>query len=346
LTRKTCEPIAHHFGARREGLQDFVGSAPWDDEAVMAELRRHVAEAWGDPRAVLAIDPSTFPKKGARSCGVQRQYCGRLGKVENCQAGVFLCYACERGHVGVDRQLWLPKEWVDDGARRKKARVPEQAAYRERWQVALAMLDRCRALPHAWVVADSELGRATAFRAALRARGERYLLDVLGDTAVRDLDEAVRQPARRHGSLKKAPWRSAKQWAEGQPASRWRRFTVRSGEKGPLVVEALTARVQTRQEHRAGPEERLVVTRTVEAEPRVHYRLSNAVSGASLAELVRAGSERHRAEQVFEEGKGEVGLGHYEVRSWVGWHHHMTLALLAAWFLALRRGAEAEKTPR
>jgi SRSO17 transposase len=277
---------------------------------------------------------------------VARQWCGRLGKVENCQAGLFLCYACRRGHAGVDRQLWLPKEWADDGTRRAKARVPRQAAYRERWQVALEMLDRCKGLPHAWVVADSELGRVSAFRAQLRRRGERYLLDVLDDTAVRDLEEAVGQPERRHGSLKKAPWRSVKAWAEGQPAGRWQRFRVRDGEKGPLVVEALTARVQTMQEKRAGPEERLVVTRTVEAEPRVHYRLSDAVAGADLAELLRAAAERHRAEQVFEEGKGEVGLGHCEVRSWVGWHHHMTLSLLALWFLALRRGAEAEKTPR
>jgi SRSO17 transposase len=338
--------IAHFFGERRENLQDFVGSAPWDDEAVTAELRRHVALEWGDELAVLVVDPSTFPKKGTEPCGVQRQYCGRLGKVENGQAGVFLCYACARGHVGVDRQLWLPREWADDSARRAKAHGPEQAAYQERWQVALAMLQRCSGLPHAWVVADSELGRATAFRAALRRGGERYLLDVLEDTCVRDLDEAVQQPKRRHGSLKKAPWRSAKEWAESQPASRWQRFVVRAGEKGPLVVEAVTARVQTRQEGRAGPTERLVVSRSVEAEPQAHYRLSNAASGVSLAEMVRAGDERHRAERAFEEGKGEVGLGHYEVRSWVGWHHHVTPSLLGAWFLALRRTAEAEKTPR
>jgi SRSO17 transposase len=346
LPRKTCEPIAHHFGVRRENLQDFVGSSPWDDEAVMAQLRREVAHEWSDPQGVLIIDPSSFPKKGTQSCAVARQWCGRLGKVENCQVGIFLCYACRCGHVGLDRRLWLPVEWAEDADLRAETHVPEGVVYRERWQVALDLIDRAKAVPHAWVVADCEFGRASAFRAALRARGERYLLDVLDDTLIRDQEAPVTQPARRRGSARKAPWQRVKAWAESQPASRWQRFHVRAGEKGPLVVEALTVRVHTRQEHRPGPEERLVVTRTVEQEPRIHYRLSNAVEGVGLAELVRIASERHRAEQVFEEGKSEVGLGQYEVRGWPGWHHHMTLSLLALWFLAQRRAAEAEKTPR
>jgi SRSO17 transposase len=346
LSRKTSEPIAHFFDVRRENLQDFVGSSPWDDEAILKALRHHVAEAWGDPAGVLALDPCSFPKKGQHSCGVQRQWCGRLGKVENCQVGLFLCYACRSGHAAVDRQLWLPREWAEDEARRDKTHVPQEQTYQERWQVALQMLDRCKDVPHAWVTADSEFGRVTAFRAALRQRGERYLLDVLEDTLVRDLDEPVQQPARRHGSEKKAPWQSVASWATAQPASRWVRYEIRAGEKGPLVVEALSAKVQTMQEGRVGPQERLVVTRSVEETPQIRYRLSNAEQDVSLAELVRAGSERHRAEQVFEEGKGEAGLDHYEVRSWVGWHHHVTLSLLAMWFLALRRSEEGEKTPR
>jgi SRSO17 transposase len=236
----------------------------------------------------------------------------------------------------LDRRLFLPKEWAADPDRRRESHVPEAVEYRERWQIALDMLDRCSDLPRGWVAADSEFGRSARFRAELRRRKQRYLLDVPEDTQVRDLDEQVAQPARRHGSLKKAPWRSVKEWAEAQPAERWQRFVVRAGEKGPLEVEAATARVQTMQDRRVGPQERLVVVRCVADPKEVWYRLTNP-GEVDLKEAVRAGSERHRAEQVLQEGKGEVGLGQYEVRSWVGWHHHVTLSLLALWFLSLER---------
>lgn len=341
LTRKTCEPIAHAAGVRREVLQDFVGSSPWDDETLLAELRRHVAQEWNDPQGVLTLDGSGFPKKGSHSCGVQRQWCGRLGKVENCQVGVFLGYACQSGHVGLARRLWLPREWVDDPQRRDKTHVPEAEVYQERWEVALMLLDSSREVPHAWVVADSEFGRVQAFRAALRQRGERYAVDVRADTLVRDLDEPVEQPARRHGSRKLPPWRTAAEWAGLQPAEQWARVEVRAGEKGPIAYEALQTRVQSMEGKRVGPRERLVVLRWEEGgQTHRRYLLSDAGPEVPLAEVVRAAAERHRAEQVFEEAKGEVGLGHYEVRSWVGWHHHMTLSLLAVWFLALSRSQE------
>lgn len=191
-------------------------------------------------------------------------------------------------------------------------------------------------VPHSWVTAECEFGRVAEFRAELRRVGERYLLDVPENILVRDLEEVVEQPARRHGSPKKAPWRSVKAWAEAQPAWRWRRLLVRAGEKGPLEVDAVMARVQTMQDDRVGPEERLVVMRSVADPKEVWYRLAGPEE-VELKEAVRAGSERHRAEQVLQEGKGEVGLGQYEVRSWVGWHHHVTLSLLALWFLSLER---------
>ena len=336
LERKTSEPVATQAGIPRKPIQSFVGWGAWDDEAVTAEIRAHVRREWADPDGVLVIDPSSFPKKGTESRGVQRQWCGRLGKVENCQLGVFLFYACARGHAPLDRRLFLPKEWADDPDRRGKTHVPREVAYQERWQIALDMIRRAKGLPHRWVAADSEFGRVAAFRAELRGMNERYLLDVPENVLVRDLDEEVEQPARRHGSPKKAPWRSVKQWAQSQPAGRWQRFTVRDGEKGPLQVDAVTARVQTMQDDRVGPEERLVVTRSAAAPSEVWYRLA-APQEIQLKEAVRAGSERHRAEQVLQEGKGEVGLGQYEVRSWVGWHHHVTLSLLALWFLSLER---------
>ena len=338
LDRKTSEPIAIQAGVPRNPLQAFVGSSPWDDEAVMAEVRSHVREEWADPNAVLVIDPSAFPKKGTHSCGVARPWCGRLGKVENCQVGVFLIYACRKGHVGLDRRLYLPKEWDEDAKRRKECHVPEEVHYEERWRMALALLDRCRDIPHAWVTGDDEFGRPSEFRAALRQRGERYVLDVPCNTLVRDLEVKPPRRKRKRGRKRKVPFERADEWAKRQPASRWKRMLVRAGEKGPLEVEAMTVRVQTKQEGRVGPEERLVVTRTVEENAKTSYHLSNAPSDVKLEEVVRGRSERHRVEEVFEEGNGEVGLDHYEVRSWVGWLHHMTLSLLALWFLALERG--------
>jgi SRSO17 transposase len=338
LERKTSEPVAIQAGLPRKPIQSFVGWGAWDDEALMASVRAHVKEEWADPGAVLVIDPSSFPKKGTQSCGVQRQWCGRLGKVENCQVGVFLFYACASGHAPLDRRLFLPREWADDKDRREKTHVPDQVAYQERWQTALDMVRRIRAegLAHRWLTADSEFGRVAQFRAELRQMGERYLLDVPENLLVRDLDEEVEQPPRRHGSPKKAPWRNVKEWAELQPPGRWQRFAVRAGEKGPLEVDAVMTRVQTMQDDRVGPQERLVVMRGVADPKEVWYRLANPEE-SDLKELVRAGSERHRAEQVLQEGKGEVGLGQYEVRSWVGWHHHATLSLLALWFLSLER---------
>jgi SRSO17 transposase len=352
LERKTCEPIAREHGVHRKPVQSFVGSSPWDDEAVMAELRRHVREELADAGAVLVIDPSAFAKKGAASCGVKRQWCGRLGKVENCQVGVFLCYAAAGGHAPLDRRLYLPDDWAADAERRKKCRVPAGVAFREKWRIGLDMVDRCRAagLPHGWVAADDEFGRAAEFRAELRGRGERYVLDVPSNTLVRDLD-ARRPPRKRAGRGRKraVPFARVRDWAARQPASAWRAVAVRDGTKGPLAVEALTRRVRARDERgRVGPEERLVVVRRPVAGggTEVDYGLSNAGADVPLDELARARAERHRVEQMLEEAKGEAGLGHYEVRSWVGWHHHMTLALLALWFLLLeKRRAGGKKLP-
>jgi SRSO17 transposase len=331
LERKTSEPIAHQAGRHRKPVQHFVGQGAWDDEAVMAELRQHVAEELGDPEAVLVVDGSGFPKKGTESCGVARQWCGRLGKVENCQVGVFLSYAAPGGHAPLDRRLFLTQDWAADRKRRRKTHVPPEVVFQEKWRVALDLLDRSGPdVPHGWVAGDDEFGRATDFRAQLRLREERYVLDVPANTLVREV-------ARRPGG-KRPAFERAEVWAARQPASRWKTVTIRGGEKGPLKVRALKRRVQTKDDDgHVGPSETLTVIRGLGAEPPTWYTVSNAPRRERLATLVKVQSERHRVEEVLQEGKGEVGLGHYEVRSWVGWHHHMTLALLALWFLALER---------
>jgi SRSO17 transposase len=341
LQRKTSEPIASQAGRPRKPVQHFVGAGRWDDEAVMAELRRHVAEECADPDAVLVLDPSGFPKSGADSCGVARQWCGRLGKVENCQVGVFLTYVTARGYAPLDRQLYLPREWADDPKRREATHVPPEVTFQESWRIGLNLLDRSGGdVPFGWVAGDDEFGRVAAFRAALRGRRLRYVLDVPANTLVRDLGEAP-APGRRV-----PPWRRVDAWAKAQPASRWRRLVLGAATKGPKGVRALEAWVQAKDEDgRVGPRERLVVIRSVAAEPRVWYALSNARAEVPLTRVAGAHGQRHGVEEVLQAGKGEVGLDHYEVRSWVGWHHHMTLSLLALWFL-IREKQRLEKKRR
>ena len=347
LERKTCEPIAIEAGLPRKPIQSFVGAGKWDDEAVMTELRQHVREELADPDGVVVIDPSAFPKKGTESCGVGRQWCGRLGKVDNCQVGVFLAYAAPAGYAPLDRRLYLPEDWAGDAARREKCHVPPGVEFQEKWQIALDLLDRSLpGLPHGWITGDDEFGRPAEFRAALRLRKERYVLDVPCNTTVRDLER--RRPPRKKagvGRKREVPFRRADRWAESQPESRWERITVRDGEKGPLVVDAMTVRVRAKQDGRIGPEERLVVIRSA-GESRVDYALTNAGPEVPLDELVRVQRQRHRIEEVFEAGNGEAGLDHYEVRGWVGWHHHMTLSLVALWFLCLERRRVGGENPR
>jgi SRSO17 transposase len=340
LKRKTSEPIAYLADRERKPVQHFVGAGAWDDEAVMAGLRGHVGEVLADPRGVLVLDGSGFPKKGTESCGVARQWCGRLGKVENCQVGVFLIYAAAGGCAPLDRRLYLSEDWIADLTRRKKTHVPPEITFQQSWRIGLDLLDRSGSgLPHAWVVGDDEFGRAAEFRAELRFRRERYVLDVPCNTLVRELGASPGLGGRR------PPFERADVWAARQPASRWKTITIRAGEQGPLKVKALKRRVQTKDDGHVGPAETLVVIRALGKEPQFWYTVSNARREEPLAELVRAHSERHRVEEVLEAGKGEVGLGQYEVRSWVGWHHHMTLALLALWFLTLERQRLGGKNP-
>jgi len=343
LQRKTTEPIATQAGQQRRPLQLFVGAGGWDDQAVLGELRGHARAEIGHADAVWVLDGSGFPKKGDDSCGVARQWCGRLGKVDNCQVGVFLAYAAPRGCALLDARLYLPKDWAEDAPRRQRCHVPEEVAFQESWRIALGLLDRARAaLPGRWVAGDDEFGRCTELRAALRQRRLRYVLDVPSNTLVRDVSE--RRPATRPGGQPRLPaFERVDGWVARQPARRWRAVTVRDGAKGPLQVKVLLATVQTKDEGgHVGPSERLVVLR---GSDQTWYTLSNARE-AKRAELARVHGSRHRIEELLGQGKGEVGLGHYEVRSWVGWHHHMTLSLLALWFLQLERLRLGGKNPR
>ena len=339
LERKNVESIAYRFGQDRLPLQRFIGWAPWDDAPLRQELTRQVAQQLGQAGGVLVFDPSGFPKSGSESVGVARQWCGRLGKDDNCQVAVYLGYVSGKGHTLVDMRLYLPKEWTQDKARLDKASVPtDRRGYRSRHQLALDMLQESGVhLPHAWLAGDDEMGRPYWFRRRLDGLGERYLLAVPGNTLIRNL--ATPPPASRgRGRRPQRPWQRLDQWSTALAPKAWTPIDVRDGAKGPLVIESVkcpvVARTPQRQE---GHREMAVVVRYRDRDQhevvKVDFYLSNGAAETSLADFARVAKAEHRIEECLERSKSETGLADYEVRHWTGWHHHQTLSLIATWFL-------------
>jgi SRSO17 transposase len=347
LERKNAESIAYRYDQEREEMQYFLGGSQWDHRPMLLELARQVGQELGRPDGVLIFDPSGFPKKGTESVGVQRQWCGRLGKIDNCQVGVFMAYASSVEHTLVNMRLYLPQDWATDRARRAKCRVPRAVRFQTRHQLSLEMLDEMgHLLPHGWIAGDDEMGRSSAFRRELRARKERYLLAVPSNTLIRALDR-VPDPSDAASPLRPARFQRVDQWCQGLPEAAWYPVNVRDGDKGPLTVELISWRVEAKSDgRRVGPEELLVVTRCRdESRKWKHdYYLSNAEPSTSPEELARVAKAEHRIEDCLQRAKGDTGLDHYEVRSWDGWHHHLTLSMLALWFLNVetRRGEKKD----
>ena len=343
LRRKNAEGIAYLHDQERQGLQKFVGQVPWEERPLITELARQVGAELGEPDGVLVFDPSAFPKKGTASVGVQRQWCGRLGKIDNCQVAVYLGYASRVEHALVDCRLYLPREWAKDGERRAEGGVPKAVRFRTRHELALQMLEEHGAvLPHAWVAGDDEMGRCGWFRQELRGRGEQYLLAVPGNTSVRNL-AAPDPPYTGHGRRPRVPFVRVDRWCAALPAEAWQTIEVRHGEKGPLVVQASRTLVQARTDGKASAEAELLVVfreRQSDGSWKHDYLLANAPLATPLAEFARVFKAEHRIEESLQRAKSEAGLAHYQVRTWEGWHHHQALALVATWFLTqeTRRG--------
>jgi len=342
LERKTMEPIAYFHEQDRQSLQKFVGQAPWNHRPMILELVSQVGKQLGTANGVLVFDPSGFPKRGLESVGVARQWCGRLGKMDNCQVGIYMAYVSEEEHALVDFRLYLPRKWSHDRVRRNKCHVPKGTKFRTRHALILEMLqEHGPRLPHAWIAGDDELGKNAEFRGELRDLEEQYLLAVPSNTLVRDLDVEP-PPHLGKGPPPKVPYTQVKNWAANLPEETWAEIDVRDGEKGPLQVQAVKVRVQTKKKNRNGPEETLVVCREKQGDGKwkLDYFLSNASVSTPLKEFARVIKAEHRIEECLQRAKGEAGLADYEVRTWEGWHHHQTLSLLASWFLTQekRRG--------
>jgi len=344
LERKNVESIAYRHDQERVNLQRFIGLAPWEHQPLLEELASQVGSELGEDDGVLVFDPSAYKKCGHDSVGVQRQWLGRLGKIDNGQVGIYMGYASRKEHALVDVRLYLPKDWAKDKARRKKCGVPKAIRYRTRHELALEMLEtNGKNLPHKWIAGDDEMGRSSRFRRDLRALDEQYLLDVPSNTNIRDIE--VKPPAYSgRGRLPKQPFQRVDTWRDSLDKDAWTRIKVRDGEKGPLVLEIVKRRVLARTErscHDAG-EELLVITRSLDENGKMKYdyHLSNAHPDTPLEELARVVKAEHRIEDCIKRAKSEAGLSDYEVRTWAGWYHHQTLSLIATWFLIkeTRRG--------
>lgn len=333
LERKTILPIADesdHPDPRP--LQRFVGEGRFDDAPLITELQVHVAEEIGDPAGVLVGDPSCFEKKGTESVGVQRQWNGRLGKVDNCQKACFLGYVAPGGAALVDRRLYLPESWADNPAARAKCFVPDEVVFRTSPELTLEMIKGVT-VPYQWFVGDEEFGRPPSFRAAL-PRDKLYAIEIPSNTHVR-----IVRSDRKGTPIVSASQRVSDVARALKPGS-WNRILVKDGTKEPIYVLAADVEVLTKAEGSSTfeIEERLIIIRTLGPKAEHKYVITNAKKRAiSIGAVVRALLARHVVEELFERAKGEAGLADYEVRSWVGWHHHMTLALLASWFLELER---------
>ena len=334
LERKTIEPIADQAQLQDpRPLQRFVGAGRFEDTLLIAELQSHVAEEIGDPAGVLVGDPSCFEKKGEDSVGVQRQWNGRCGKVDNCQKGCFLGYVSPGGAALIDRRLYLPQSWVENSKAREKCHVPPDVKFRTAVEVTMDMIDAAT-VPYEWFVGDEDFGRPAGFRAGLRDRKKLYAIEIASNTHVRP----VRQD-RRGGAVAGTEQRVS-DLARTLKRGSWNRVFVKAGTKEPLYVQAADVVVKTKAEgaRTFDVDERLIVIRTMGPKVEYKYVITNAKRPSiSIGAIVRAILARHVIEELFERAKGESGLAHYEVRSWVGWHHHMTFALLASWFLELER---------
>ena len=347
LERKTGEGIAYLHGQDRKQMQQFVGESPWDYAPLLEELARQVGQQIGEADGVIVFDPSAFAKKGTKSVGVARQWSGRQGKVDNCQVGIYMGYVSRREHALVNVRLYLPNEWTKDRARCRTAGVPDDVRFQTRHEQALAMLDESGPLlPHRWIAGDDEMGRCGPFREALRTRNERYLLAVPSNMLFRDAEVPPPEYSGR-GRHPKVPWQRADHFCASLPGSAWSTLNVRDGEKGPLMIDVTIRRVRTRTpKGGTGPDEVLFITRERQSDGTLKhdYYFSNADPDTPTLEFARVAKAEHRIEECFQRSKSEAGLGDYQVRNWLGWHHHQTLSLIAAWFLneETRRGKNTD----
>jgi SRSO17 transposase len=364
--RKSVEPMAREailpeglqVADPDQAMQQFVGQSPWDEQALGRRYRAKMAAAFADEAGIFVIDDTTFPKQGTHSVGVQRQYCGALGKRANCQCAVSVHYVAPAGHYPLNMRLYLPESWLADADRLDRAGVPQGARTpKSKGQIALELLDQARGegLPGRVVVADSGYGVSGPFRDGLAGRGLHYVVGVTGDMV------AFAEPPR---------WDAPRPSTGGRPQKRRRlaadsprpvslaelaartprqKVTWREGTKGPMAGRFSWRRVWPAGGWATGDcagADPIWLLVEEQADGQVKYAFSNLPAGTSRIKAVRLWRSRWPVEQGYQQMKEELGLDHFEGRSWRGFHHHAYLVMLAYGFLALERLREKSQPAR
>jgi SRSO17 transposase len=363
--RKSAEPLALHYAAppgqpkspaEAVAMQRFLTASPWPAAAVQGEIQAVFRErlqpsAHATPVGTVGVlDESSFVKRGRHSAGVARQHCGRLGKVENCQVGVFLIGVTPAGTALLDHQLYLPPEWAADAERRAAARVPAGQEFLTKPQIAQRLLERAT-VAFDWITADDLYGRNGAFLAALEERQQKYVAEAPGCLRVWRDDPrrwqgeqaGTRRPSRQ---IEAAALVRLDRLAAELPEEAWQPLRLREGAAGPLVFEFARRRVWAVRRRRAGPPVWVVFQRSLGPERELRYYFSNAPVETPLESLAQVVACRWRVEEVFEDAKGYLGMADYEARGWTSWHHHMSLVALAHLYVTLTRQQWQPGTPR
>ncbi len=354
LDRKSIEPMALALPSGDvQAMQQFISQGAWDDDRLLEHHQQLVAQTLGDAATcVLILDGCEFPKQGTHSVGVARQWCGALGKVANCQASVVAAYASERGYTLVDRRLFLPEAWFDEAHRQRRSAcgVPRDLVFQSHTALAWAIVQRVQArhvLPFAWVLCDEGFGKDPVFLDHLAAAKLLYLAEVPHSTRVwltrpptmvpPPTGKKGRPPSKERLAPHASPPLRVDVCAAHVPPEQWQRYQIKEGAKGPMVAEFAFLRCVVVRDEMPGAASWLVLRRSLDEDRQLKTYLSNAPATTPAPTLVAKSGMRWPVEAAIEESKGECGLDHYEVRGWMGWHHHTAMTFLAHHFLVRQR---------
>jgi SRSO17 transposase len=350
-SRKNVEQIALGLGEKVRSLQYFVGQSRWEAEPLICIHQQLLGESLGEDDGVMLVDESSVVKQGDESVGVAAQYCGSVGKIANGQVGVYLGYVSRKGYSLVEGQLFLPDQWFQETHthRHRECGVPQELDFQTKPQIGLALLQRSikrGGLPFRWVAADELYGDSPLFRDGIAALGKWYFTEIKHTPSIWYTQPKVhvprwkgrgRRPTRLQLQRSSAHPLQVKQVLKNVPKTDWLRATIKEGSKGPIVCDFAFLRVIESRANLPASDLWLVLRRNLEDPTEVKYYFSNAPANTPVLELLRISGMRWPIETIFEEAKGEVGFDHYEMRSWLGWHHHMLLVSLAHHFLVRLR---------
>jgi SRSO17 transposase len=357
LPEKSVEPIAVEAGVPPRTLQEFLSLLKWDQDKMRDRLQAIVRAEHAGPHAIGMFDETSDPKKGDKTPGVQKQWCGRLGKTENCIVTVHLGYAVEDFHCLLDGELFLPESWADDRARCREAGIPDTMVYRPKWQIALELYDRAvtNGIAFAWMTFDEGYGGKPDFLRGLTARGQLYVGEI--PRSFTGWIKAPRVVTRAYHAGRRGRGRRVPRLACGSPRARavgdlmnapplrdqpWQRWRVKDGEKGPVVWECKHVLFYPKDENGLpGAAQHLLIARNVLDPNEIKFFISNAPANTNVGTLLKVAFSRWRIERCFEDQKGEIGLDQYEGRRYLGLKRHLILSSVSYLFLARMREEQA-----